>query len=248
MKCAQRTVILMNSNTKHNSNKSTEFKHGGTTSEALIRIYRALLKSFGHRGWWPGKTRLEVCVGAILTQNTAWTNVEKAILRLEEAGMLNLERLYLIQEKELAALIQPAGYYNVKARRLKAFVSAVVEASGFDIDRFLDDPDTQTLRESLLKIKGIGPETADSIILYAASRPVFVVDAYTNRIFSRHGFIKAGASYDEVQAFFTENLPRDTALFNDFHAQIVELGKRFCRTNPLCGKCLINLQAYRFKK
>jgi len=204
----------------------------------LMRIYDRLLRCFGPRGWWPGDTTFEVMVGAILTQNTAWQNVEKAIANLKDKGLLNPSGLYLIPERELAELIRPAGYFNVKARRLKNFVKFLFEHYDGDPDR-LAESNLSDLRQELLAINGVGPETADSILLYALNKPIFVVDAYTKRIFSRHNLIPVGASYSEVQAFLMDNLPRDVALYNEFHALVVHLGKTFCKAKPDCETCPI---------
>lgn len=203
-----------------------------------MRIYDRLLRCFGPRGWWPGDTTFEVMVGAILTQNTAWQNVEKAIANLKDKGLLNPSGLYLIPERELAELIRPAGYFNVKARRLKNFVKFLFEHYDGDPDR-LAESNLSDLRQELLAINGVGPETADSILLYALNKPIFVVDAYTKRIFSRHNLIPVGASYSEVQAFLMDNLPRDVALYNEFHALMVHLGKTFCKAKPDCETCPI---------
>ncbi|MBA3052918.1 MAG: endonuclease III domain-containing protein [Candidatus Omnitrophica bacterium] len=202
-------------------------------------MYDLLFERFGPRHWWPGKTRLEIIVGAILTQNTAWSNVEKAILNLKKERALNARRLSGMSEKSLAGLIRPAGYFNVKARRIKNFLNFLNASYSGSIGRMFK-VDAERLREELLKINGIGPETADSILLYAGHKPVFVVDAYTKRVFSRHGFINDGATYEETQRVFMKNLPVKEKLFNEFHALIVELGKNICRLGkPLCSKCPI---------
>ncbi|TAN37320.1 MAG: endonuclease III domain-containing protein [Verrucomicrobia bacterium] len=207
-----------------------------SASPPLRPIYRALLHEFGPQHWWPGRTRLEICVGAILTQNTAWTNVERAIQNLRKARALNLPVLHSATLPQLAAWIRPAGYFNVKARRLRAFTTLVVGEFGGKLEKLLALPATQ-LRATLLAVKGIGPETADSIVLYAAERPVFVVDAYTRRFLHRHGWISAKATYDEIAALFTAQLPCNVTMFNEYHALIVALGKNFCRPRPLCEKC-----------
>ncbi|OGQ04923.1 MAG: endonuclease [Deltaproteobacteria bacterium RBG_19FT_COMBO_58_16] len=194
-----------------------------------------MLASFGPQGWWPGKTRFEMMVGAVLTQNTAWTNVEKAIGALRKEKLLTPERMHAVEEGELASLIRSAGYFNIKARRLKNLTARLLENSG--LDRFLRK-DSSGLRGELLSINGIGPETADSIMLYAAGKSEFVVDAYTKRIFTRHGLIEENAGYEEVKALFMDNLAPDAAVFNEYHALIVRTGKDYCRTKtPLCGEC-----------
>jgi endonuclease-3 related protein len=202
----------------------------------LAEVFRVLLEHFGPQHWWPGRTRLEVCVGAILTQNTAWTNVEHAIRNLRRARALNLPALHTAPLPHLAAWIRPAGYFNIKARRLRAFTTLVAERFGGKLEKLLALP-TAELRATLLGVNGIGPETADCMVLYAARRPVFVVDAYTRRLLHRHGWCAAKAGYDELAALFTTALPHDEQLFNEFHALIVALGKNYCRTRAECAKC-----------
>jgi len=204
--------------------------------ERLLRIFNILLLHFGPRNWWPAETALEVMVGAILTQNTSWRNVEKAIAHLKHHGLLDLERLYSIEEGTLAELLRPCGFYNVKAKRLKAFVRTIYETYGPSIEVLREVPSGQ-LREKLLGIDGVGPETADSILLYALNRPFFVVDAYTKRFLSNHGLYEGSMAYSEIQRFFMENLPKDLYVYNEFHALIVALGQRYCKRNPLCSIC-----------
>lgn len=204
------------------------------TGERLQAVYRALRGAFGPQGWWPGRTRFEVIVGAILTQNTNWGNVEKAIVNLRRAGALSPDALRRLPVPELARLIRPSGYFNVKARRLHAFVAWLHTRHGGSLDRMFAEP-LPALREDLLGVSGIGPETADSILLYAGGKPSFVVDAYTWRLLTRHGFVAEETTYDEMKSLFEENLPADVPLFNDFHAQIVRVGKEFCRkSEPRC--------------
>lgn len=205
-------------------------------SETLIEIYRLLLDSFGPQHWWPGDTTFEIITGAILTQNTNWANVEKAIMNLKRARYLSPERLNDLDVSQLAELIRPAGYYNIKARRLKSFVNWLFENHNGEltnIERF----DTAQLRSELLAIKGIGPETADSILLYAFDRPAFVVDAYTARIAQRHGLIQQDADYEQLRKLFQSNLPDDVQLFNEYHALLVRLGKQFCGPKAKCAGC-----------
>jgi endonuclease III related protein len=202
----------------------------------LLGIYHLLLKHFGHRHWWPAATPFEVMVGAILTQNTAWTNVEKAITELKRADALSPEALAKMDQPALGQLIRSSGYYNQKAERLQRFAWFFLDEFGGSIARMAAE-DTAALRTRLLALKGIGPETADSILLYALNQPIFVVDAYTRRIFSRAGFLPPDADYHAIQDFFTSRLPRDISLYNDFHAQIVYLGKDYCRTKPQCQEC-----------
>jgi endonuclease-3 related protein len=205
-------------------------------SEKLLEIYRLLFEHFGHRNWWPGDSPFEVIIGAILTQNTAWTNVEKAISNLKAAETLSIERILSLPVDELALLIRPSGYYNQKALKLKAVCQYFNSHTGeqFQTRKELS---TSTLRNELLAINGIGAETADSILLYALERTVFVVDTYTKRSLNRLGLIDNSAKYDDIQQLFTSNLEPDRELFNDYHAQFVALGKYFCRTKPLCGEC-----------
>jgi endonuclease-3 related protein len=206
------------------------------TGGRLMRMYEAMLAHFGHQGWWPGKGALEICVGAILTQNTNWRNVEKAIANLKAAGRLSIGAIEEMDRAVLAELIRPAGYYNVKAGRLKNFIAHVHEGWGDDIEGFLGRS-VDTLRLELLGITGIGRETADSIILYAADKCTFVVDAYTARILRRHRLIDEDADYERIKELFEFNLPDDAALYNDFHAQFVAVGKNFCRPRPRCAGC-----------
>jgi endonuclease-3 related protein len=201
-----------------------------------MEMYQACLARFGHQGWWPGQTPLEVCVGAILTQNTNWTNVEKALVNLRAASCLSLGRLAQMPAPALAEFIKPAGYFNVKAKRLKNFVSHVYASFGEDLAAFLGRP-ISVLREDLLSVSGIGRETADSIILYGALLPAFVVDAYTYRIMLRHGLISREDDYEAIKEFFETNLPADAALYNDFHAQLVAVGKNYCRPVARCEGC-----------
>jgi len=177
-----------------------------------------------------------VCLGAILTQNTAWTNVEKALRRVRAAGRLSFEGLSTLSDARLAALFRPSGTYRVKARRVRAFLSFIESRYGGRVEGMSREA-PEELRRQLLAVDGIGPETADSIALYAAGHPVFVVDAYTRRIFSRLGLLAGGESYGDVQRFFLRRLPRDAALFNEYHAQIVRLAKEHCRARPLCSAC-----------
>jgi endonuclease-3 related protein len=202
----------------------------------LLTIYDTLLQFFGEQGWWPAETPFEVVVGAVLTQNTAWRNVERAIENLKEAGMLTPQSLMGLDETRLARLIRPAGYYNVKARRLKHLMHFLDEECGGDLKRMFSEP-LSSLRGKLLAVKGIGPETADSILLYAGEKPIFVVDAYTRRVLFRHGVITDGASYEDVQDLFMRSLPQDVALYKEYHALFVRLAKTFCKTKPLCVGC-----------
>lgn len=203
---------------------------------APLRIYRLLLRRYGHAGWWPGRTGFEICVGAILTQNTSWRNVEKALRVLRSRGLLSYRALRGLDSAELAPLIRSAGCFNVKALRLSKFVRFLGREYGGRVSAMRRE-DPWVLRRKLLGVSGVGPETADSIALYAAGVPLFVVDAYTRRVFSRLGLLDGSESYDHVQRFFMERLPRDAALYNDYHAQIVTLAKDACRPRPLCDLC-----------
>ncbi len=196
-----------------------------------------MLNHFGPQNWWPAETVLEVMVGAVLTQNTNWKNVEKAIKNLKDKGLLSVTKLNAAPSSELAQLIRPAGYYNIKTKRLKNLMNFIAERYQEDLSIFMED-DTQTLRQGLLSVNGVGPETADSILLYAASRPVFVIDAYTYRILYRHGMISEEyATYDVLQDLFMDHLTEDASLFNEFHALIVQTGKNYCKRRPICDRC-----------
>ena len=199
-------------------------------------MYDAARERFGHRGWWPGDGPLEICVGAILTQNTNWANVEKAIANLNAANLMSVNKLHAKPQAELAELIRPAGYFNVKAKRLKNFIAHVHESFGDDIEAFLDRSVT-TLREELLSINGVGRETADSIILYAAGKPTFVVDTYTYRILLRHGLIDSDYDYEMIKELLESSLADDLDLYNDFHAQFVAVGKHYCKPRAKCADC-----------
>ncbi len=206
----------------------------------LMEAYRKLHAHFGHRRWWPGDTPFEIIVGAVLTQNTNWQNVEKAIANIKRDGLLSARKLHDLNPARLANLIRPAGYFRVKAKRLKTFLTFFIENYGGSAKRMASG-DVSRLRHQLLKVNGIGPETADSILLYALGKPVFVVDAYTKRILNRHYLCAEDATYDDVQELFMDSLDSDVELFNDFHAQFVETGKTYCRPqNPRCSECPLN--------
>ena len=211
-------------------------------STDLPEAYERLRQFYGHQHWWPGDTPFEVCVGAILTQNTNWANVERAIANLKNAHVLEARRLYALPEGELAALIRPAGYFNIKARRLRSFLAVLVERFGGDTVRLFEGP-TPAVRQRLLAIKGIGPETADSMLLYAGGHPSFVIDAYTKRVFLRHGWCRAGSDYDDLKSLCQEALQPSAAArlldyWQDYHGQLVHVGKDFCRKRePRCERC-----------
>lgn len=203
----------------------------------LAGIFRALLRAYGPQGWWPGDTPFEVMIGAVLTQNTAWANVEKAIINLKRARAMSVASFRRLSPGELGGLIRPSGYYNIKTKRLANLMRFLDERYGGSLARMLSD-DAANLREGLLSVNGIGPETADSIMLFAGGHPVFVVDAYTRRILSRHGLLSGSEGYHEVQRLFVENLPPDAKYFNEYHALLVMVGKRHCRkNNPRCEEC-----------
>jgi endonuclease-3 related protein len=202
----------------------------------LQDVYRRLLAERGPAGWWPAATPFEVCLGAILVQNTAWTNVEKALAVLRARGLVTYDALAALPASEIAPLIRSAGCFNVKARRLRAFLDFLGREYGGRAGA-MSAESPPVLRARLLEVSGIGRETADSIVLYAAGLPLFVVDAYTRRVFSRLGVLSGQESYDEVQRLFMEALPAEAPLYNDYHAQVVMLAKDVCRPRPRCGAC-----------
>lgn len=210
-----------------------------TTQETLQHIYDALFEQYGPQHWWPGDTPFEIAVGAILTQNTNWSNVEKAINNIKRANALEARILDSLSPEKLEALIRPAGYYRVKTKRLKHFLTWLVENGDGKLAN-LAGHNTYDLRAELLAINGIGPETADSILLYALNRPTFVVDTYTARMATRHGLIEPPFDYHELQDLFQSNLPQDTQFFNEYHALIVRIGKNFCKPKPKCQNCPLN--------
>ena len=202
----------------------------------LSVIYKKLYRAFGPQHWWPGETPFEVAVGAILTQNTNWGNVEKAIANLKNDRKLNAAALHGLPVGRLATLIRPAGYFNIKAKRLKHFMDFLVREYGGSMAKMKKE-EVAVIREKLLDVNGIGPETADSIILYALEKPVFVIDAYTKRVLSRHNILDHDSSYDKFQQLFHRNLGKDVQLFNEYHALIVRVAKEHCRTKPVCAGC-----------
>lgn len=202
----------------------------------FCRAYRLLLARFGPQGWWPAETPFEVMVGAVLTQNTNWANVERAIGNLKRAKLLSPEKLLKTPASRLRRFIRPAGYYRVKERRLRALVRYFVERWGGETRRMKRAPGGK-LREELLAVNGVGPETADSILCYALKKPYFVVDAYTRRAFSRHGWAEARADYDELRLAVERAMPRSVKVLNEFHALLVRLGKLYCKKGPSCEDC-----------
>lgn len=206
----------------------------------LLSVYEKLNAYFGNLHWWPAESPYEVIIGAILTQNTAWKNVEISIMRLKEAGLLSPEAIERVDDHMLADVIRPAGYYRIKTRRIKEFNHFLYEHYHGNVGMMFAE-NLWHLREKLVKIKGIGEETADSILLYAAQKPIFVVDAYTRRILQRHGIIRTDATYQEIQNLFMNHLPHDVSLFNQYHALLVQTGKHFCNKTPRCEECPLGM-------
>ncbi len=200
----------------------------------IVQIYKKLLVTYGPQQWWPANSKFEVMVGAVLTQNTAWINVEHAIGNLKKAKVLSPETIVAAPAAQLAAWLKPSGYFNVKAKRLKALCQWLIQQGGV---RGLSKMPTPALREALLGVHGVGPETADAILLYALGRPSFVIDTYARRIFQRLGLIKGTEDYETLRRLFESSLDSDAALFNQYHALIVVHGKEACRKKPLCANC-----------
>lgn len=199
--------------------------------------YRLLYAHFGPQGWWPADTPFEVMVGAVLTQNTSWSNVTKALTDLKNAGLLSFETLSLCSADEIAPHIRSSGYYNLKAQRLRNLLDLIGNCYDGKLEHFLGDA-LAAARGNLLEVKGIGPETADSVLLYACGHPIFVIDMYTHRVFSRHNLVMEESDYHGMQEIFMDNLPHDSRLFNEFHALIVRVATTYCKkTNPLCEGC-----------
>jgi len=208
-----------------------------TQPQSLRAHYDALFAAHGPQHWWPSRTRFEIVVGAILTQNTSWQNVRRAISNLRRETLLSPSAIHAVSAVKLETVLRPSGYYRQKTRTLKTFVAFLYTEHAGSLDRLFKTP-TKVLRERLLALRGIGPETADSILLYAGKHPVFVVDAYARRIFERHGVIAPKFTYEVIREKFEAALPRDHQLFNEFHALIVHTGKHFCRkTDPACSVC-----------
>ena len=206
----------------------------------LPEIYQRLFHAFGPQHWWPGDSPFEIAVGAILTQNTNWGNVEKAIYNLKKQNALAVKTIHDMPVQKLAELIKPAGYFNVKAKRLKNFIDFLMIKYHGSMKR-IGNEDMQVIRKNLLDVNGIGPETADSILLYALGKPIFVIDAYTKRVLSRHGIMGDEKSYDNFQELFHSSLKINVRLFNEYHALFVKVGKTYCkRKKPLCEECPLN--------
>jgi endonuclease-3 related protein len=215
---------------------SDELKTKKHHKKILNKIYHTLFSAFGPQYWWPGETPFEIAVGAILTQNTNWGNVEKAINNLKRQKALDAKSLHKMADEKLALLIKPAGYYNIKTQRLKAFLNFLINHYRGSVEEMKAE-DIELLRKRFLSLNGIGAETADSILLYALEKPVFVIDAYTKRVLQRHKLITEKATYPEIQEIFHKNLPKNTKLFNEYHALFVRVGKNFCKTEPKCEGC-----------
>ncbi|MEZ4599797.1 MAG: endonuclease III domain-containing protein [Syntrophotaleaceae bacterium] len=206
------------------------------TNDSLIEIFNRLADHFGPLHWWPAETPFEVAVGAILTQNTNWRNVEMAVAALKKAGILSVAGLLEVERQRLEELIRSAGFFRQKAERLQLFAAYLQRNYGGDLTALLEGPLAEVRRE-LLTLKGVGPETADSILLYAGERPSFVVDAYTRRLFNRLGLLTGEEKYEDIRALFMDCLPHSCELFNEFHALIVEECKNYCRVQPICAAC-----------
>lgn len=203
----------------------------------LKQYYKLMHQSNGHRKWWPGRTRIEIIMGAILTQNTNWFNVVKALNNLKRARALNVQTLQAVEVERLAEWIRPSGYYRMKAERIKCFMRFLDREYKLSLGRMFRQ-ELQVLRPQLLAVKGIGPETADCILLYAGKYPIFVVDAYTRRIYERHGVLEKDQDYESIREYFEANLPKKQELFNDYHAQIVYTGHHYCKKSlPQCQPC-----------
>ena len=205
--------------------------------KALGSIFDALHACYGPQHWWPGDTPFEIMVGAVLTQNTAWSNVEKAIANLVARDMLDPGKIVSVRKDYLARWLKPSGYFNIKTRRLRHFCRWYLESGGYPALRRFS---TDRLRNTLLSVHGIGPETADDILLYAFKRPVFVIDAYTRRLFSRLGMIAGDEPYETLRLMIEQTLGPDVGLFNEYHALVVQHAKGVCRTRPVCDRCMLN--------
>jgi endonuclease III related protein len=214
---------------------ASEMSYEDSRQARLMELFDRLLQCYGPLHWWPADTPFEVCVGAILTQNTNWGNVEKAIANLKREGVLSMEALWEIDRERLAELIRPSGFFNVKSARLKDFLGWLLQRYG-SLDAMFSG-DWRVLREELIAVRGIGRETCDSILLYAGGKPSFVVDAYTKRLFSRLGLVGESDGYEEVRALCMDALPADSALFNEYHALIVQQCKSHCKKTPICDGC-----------
>ncbi len=218
----------------------SNLSEGKNISKGLLLIYEILYAKFGSQDWWPGDSKLEIIIGALLTQAVSWSNVEMAIDNLKEEKLLDIKKLYHIDENKLARLIKPSGYYNMKAKKLKSFIEFIVNEYNSNLNSF-GRGKLEQKRKELLEIYGIGPETADSILLYAYQKPVFVIDTYTKRILSRINYIEEDISYEKLQALIENNIESKQKLFNEYHALLVKLAKNCClKSSPLCEECPLN--------
>jgi len=211
----------------------------------LIKIYKKLLENYGEQNWWPADSKLECAIGAILTQNTSWNNVEKAIINIKSVMDITIENLSVLSTNELSLLIRPSGFYKQKAKRIKRLIEFINNQYEGKIEN-MEHENLKSLRAGLLSINGIGPETADCILLYVVNKPIFVIDKYTYRLLYRHGFIVRETSYSEMQNLFMEDLENRSGLFGEFHALIVEVGKNHCKKRALCEDCPINFDTHKF--
>lgn len=211
----------------------------------LIKIYKKLLENYGEQNWWPADSKLECAIGAILTQNTSWNNVEKAIINIKSVMDITIENLSVLSTNELSLLIRPSGFYKQKAKRIKRLIEFINNQYEGKIEN-MEHENLKSLRAGLLSINGIGPETADCILLYVVNKPVFVIDKYTYRLLYRHGFIVRETSYSEMQNLFMENLENRSGLFGEFHALIVEVGKNHCKKRAICEDCPIKFDTHKF--
>lgn len=202
----------------------------------IREFYKRAFTHFGNQNWWPAESKLECAIGAILTQNTSWKNAEKAINTLKDKSLIDMDKLHMIPTNDLSYLIRPSGYYRIKAKRLKNFIKFIIEKYDGKIENMLKEK-TDTLRDELLCINGIGPETADTIILYALEIPVFVIDKYTYRILTRHGLIPGKTTYQEMQKLMEDSIEKNHEIYNEFHALIVKVGKEHCKKTPQCTGC-----------
>jgi len=212
-------------------------------TQQLERYNQRLLKAYGPQHWWPADSRFEIMIGAILTQNTAWRNVEQAVANLKREGLMTPRALQRVSLKRLAAMVRPSGYFRIKAGRVKAFIRFLMQQYKGDLRRMFSEP-AGLLRSKLLSVKGIGPETADSILLYAGGIPIFVIDAYTRRVLSRHRLTTSKVSYDRLQRFFMDHLQPRADLYNEYHALLVKVGKEHCKPTPACQGCPLEVYLY----
>jgi len=219
-------------------NTSTASRNRCGASPNVFKIYQKLYDYYGKQHWWPADSKFEIMIGAILTQNTSWRNVEKAIENLKQKNLINPKKLSKLSISELSNLIRPSGFYNIKAKRLRSFLNFINTKYSGSIEKMRQEK-VSILRAQLLSVSGIDEETADSILLYGLDKPIFMIDAYTRRIFSRHGYFDAKVRYPSIQKFFMDNLPKKTKIYNEYHALLVKLAKDFCQTKPKCQRCPI---------